>query len=274
MPANEPVKLNRPSPRRKTEDEELKIIELYLQGISQVEIQEILNVGKSTIIRILDRNNITRDRKKQSKQLSEEEKLKAIELYNSGKRMKDISKELSCSDYMIRELAREKGFDIRGLGGQRYKWTDEEIKDIINRWENGESQSSIAKTYNLDYKHITYVLQLNCPNYEFKKNNKTNHGGWKGGKTICTSGYILIKIYPDNPYFSMAARDGYIMEHRLNMAIHLNRPLTSNETVHHIDGNKENNDISNLQLRQGRHGKGQKFVCCECGSHNVKATDL
>jgi hypothetical protein len=40
----------------------------------------------------------------------------------------------------------------------------------------------------------------------------------------------------------------HILQHRLNMAIHLDRPLRSDEQVHHKDENKLNNHISNLQL--------------------------
>lgn len=37
-------------------------------------------------------------------------------------------------------------------------------------------------------------------------------------------------------------------QHRLIMEQHIGRKLTAKEDVHHIDGNKHNNDISNLQL--------------------------
>lgn len=53
------------------------------------------------------------------------------------------------------------------------------------------------------------------------------------------------------------------------MAIALGRPLTSHETVHHIDLDHANNALSNLQLRQGKHGKGTVSECADCGSHNI-----
>ena len=38
------------------------------------------------------------------------------------------------------------------------------------------------------------------------------------------------------------------MEHRLVMEKYIGRYLESNEEIHHIDGNKFNNKIENLQL--------------------------
>ena len=45
-------------------------------------------------------------------------------------------------------------------------------------------------------------------------------------------------------------------EHRYIMENLLGRKLTTNEVVHHIDGNRANNDIKNLQLMtRGEHSK-------------------
>lgn len=45
-------------------------------------------------------------------------------------------------------------------------------------------------------------------------------------------------------------------EHRVLMELHLGRKLVKGEIVHHIDGNKHNNDLSNLKLMtQSEHIK-------------------
>lgn len=62
-------------------------------------------------------------------------------------------------------------------------------------------------------------------------------------------GYIVIKLNPSSPYFSMS-NGGWITEHRLVMAEHLGRCLKSWEIVHHRNGNGQDNRIENLEIME------------------------
>ena len=58
------------------------------------------------------------------------------------------------------------------------------------------------------------------------------------------NGYVLAKA----PYHPSANKRGDVYLHRLIMETYLGRYLESNELVHHIDGNRENNNVLNLKL--------------------------
>jgi hypothetical protein len=76
---------------------------------------------------------------------------------------------------------------------------------------------------------------------------------WRG-----YDGYIIIKVSSDTPGAKKQGRyDRYqMLEHRYVMQQHLGRPLLASETIHHRDGDRANNVLSNLELKPGRHGKG------------------
>ena len=75
-----------------------------------------------------------------------------------------------------------------------------------------------------------------------------NHPNWKGGRYHHGDGYIIVQLLPDSPYYSMAHERGCVLEHRLVMAQHVGRCLLDSEVVHHINGDKADNQIENLEL--------------------------
>ena len=63
-------------------------------------------------------------------------------------------------------------------------------------------------------------------------------------KVLDEKGYVLV-LCPDHPH---KKHRNYVYEHRLVMEKHLGRFLQTDEVVHHINGNKQDNRIENLQL--------------------------
>jgi hypothetical protein len=83
-----------------------------------------------------------------------------------------------------------------------------------------------------------------------------------GTKTIQKDGYVSITIEREDGY------RGQIAEHRLVMEQRLGRPLQVGESVHHINGIRNDNRPENLELWIGSPRYGQRarqIKCPHCG---------
>lgn len=67
---------------------------------------------------------------------------------------------------------------------------------------------------------------------------------WKPMFYVKSNGYLWAKC-PNHPN---CFKNGYVLAHRIVIENYLGRILRNNEFVHHKDGNKTNNNISNLEV--------------------------
>ncbi len=141
--------------------------------------------------------------------------------------------------------------------------------EIGQRYLAGEGAPQLAKFYGCDNGTIYRSL---------KRQGIQSRGRSKRPRNdFVVNGYVWTPIDETNPIeTAMQMKNGYryLLKHRKVMALSLGRPLQTHEQVHHIDGNRANNNIDNLQLRQGQHGSGIVMVCNSCGSQDIIATKI
>src|SRR5690349_21631094 len=71
-----------------------------------------------------------------------------------------------------------------------------------------------------------------------------------------------------NGYAQRLTPKGWRAEHRMVMAAALGRPLRPREAVHHLNGDRANNDPANLELWLRSHPSGVRasdITCPHCG---------
>lgn len=75
-----------------------------------------------------------------------------------------------------------------------------------------------------------------------------------GSRVSMTNGYVRVHT-PKHPNANV---DGYVLEHRLVMEHSLGRFLVKGESVHHINGRRDDNRPENLELWASPQPSGQR----------------
>lgn len=185
-------------------------------------------------------------------------------------------------------------YNARIANKTKHSMTDNEFADyLINEYINKEkSLRQIGIELGVNATALRkYFKRFNIPFRETSEAKSIATRGnrspnWNGGRNLRSNGYIEVYC-PNHP---KAKSRKYIYEHILVMEQHLGRYLNDNEIVHHINGNKTDNRIENLQLMtnsehtatHGHKNKGhsidvlhgawsKKYLCCTiCGTTTVK----
>ena len=84
---------------------------------------------------------------------------------------------------------------------------------------------------------------------KFPHLSKENSRTWNGGKYLAHDGYMMLHVGGDRGVSNWGQ---YRKEHKVVMENKIGRQLKKQEVVHHIDGNKINNNENNLWLANHR----------------------
>lgn len=232
-------------------------------------------VSSGTVYCALKRHRVKIDRKRRNPapvfKLSQFEQKRIARAYARGDDISVLMQKHSVSRWLILECVKRFGGAKRPRGKQEEKIQAQMSNEIVDLYSGGLSQAVIAERLDLGQLKVSRVLRRRGIMSEGMSGRR--HGRWKGGR-VSIGAYVGVMPEEGSQYESMRIGSGYILEHRLVMAKKLGRLLTRHETVHHINGKKNDNRVENLQLRQSRHGNGIAMVCRDCGSSNVAPATL
>ena len=250
------------------------LVAAYEAGESIRTIARRLRIHTRLVTRVLDESGPGWRHPGGRRRFSDEEAAEFARAYQAGESLTEIGRRHDVSAPVVRRYLIRAGVTLRPLGAPAF-WT-EERKAEAARYHQAEYQlKDIAAVMGCSTRGLAKILaDLGVREIPPGPRGEDHHS-WRGGRIIDGAGYVRVKVGDAEQHLADdLGRDSYMMEHRLVMARLLGRRLLKSETVHHIDNDRQHNDPGNLQLRQGKHGKGAVFRCASCGSHDIEAVSL
>lgn len=257
--------------------QELWMVERYRAGYSIYRIAKHVGCAPQTVHSVLKRHGVALRTRggRIVRLLTAAEREAVVQRYKTGDHAGVIAADLRVGLKLVYDVLRENSVPLRGKGQQPWKPTAQELDQIRELARSGVRAYGISRKMGHGTETIERVLRENGIEAGKGALKGSESTSWKGGR-VRINGYVHVYVERDDPLFEMCVSEKhpYAPEHRVVMARHLGRTLSKDESVHHINGDREDNRIGNLQLRHRYHGKGHAAICLDCGSTNIKAAEL
>jgi len=251
--------------RRDVNDDE--VVAAYRRTHSVYRVARDFGIGATTIYRVLERRHIRRDGLKRYRQQAQRFSLQRGRVirraYEKGASFADLVVRYGGTEYSVKKAIQRSGGRLVSVCPP---CSPSEEGRLLMLYREGRSQMKVSLILGRSQSFISRVLRRH--DVVRKSPTGSAHPHWKGGRWQ-SSGYIQAHVDSSDQMSVMRNNSGYVLEHRLVMARQLGRPLLPTETVHHVNGVRDDNRPENLQLRVGRHGKGTALRCLDCGSQNI-----
>jgi hypothetical protein len=137
------------------------------------------------------------------------------------------------------------------IGYKNNYWEVISMSDSIKGQRYVKAKCKCGTVKNVNLKSIRYGKSKSCGCYRNTLYKKTKFGKgnpkWKGGKTINSQGYIEIRV-----------EGSYVKEHRYVYEQNYGIKLLPHQNIHHINGDRLDNRIENLELWDTSQPAGQR----------------
>lgn len=171
--------------------------------------------------------------------------------YEDGLTLKEMCVYLDCvNPITARKRLNKMGIDTYRNGLKKKEtmqgMSEDEFEAFLRKEYETKSMNTIASELGVCAACIRkYFVRYGIDRrVKYEHFTASHRGAYEGKKRYLSCGYVAVYM-PSHP---RAGVRKCVYEHDLVMEEHIGRYLNPGEVVHHIDGNKSNNDISNLML--------------------------
>jgi DNA-binding phage protein len=245
---------------------ENQIIQAYRSGRRVRSIASSFQIATQTIYKVLSRRG---EPVREHAPMTPGQVAEIVAAYQGGRTVRLIAEDFGITKEAIYYHLKGAGVPRRRRpGGKQVDFSPEDMERIKELRLQGWSKQELYDEFKCSGQRIDRALDaLGLPKRMRRRDAKE--------RVISGEGYALVLVPADDPVCGKMRRSTpYLMEHRVVMARTLGRPLRRDESVHHINGDRLDNRIENLQLRQGKHGRGIVMACNSCGSHDIVAQEI